>query len=56
MILRSYRQGFKNSKEIGKSLGMDHKEIESQSAILRSNGYLTNKNKLTSKAMELIGA
>lgn len=56
VILRSYRQGYKNPKEIGKALSMDKKEVETQTSSLVKNGYLTNDNKLTAKALDHLGA
>ena len=55
VVLRSYRQGYKKPKDIGRSLSMDKNEVEKESDALRTNGYLTGDNKLTSKAMELLG-
>lgn len=55
VVLRSYRQGYKKSKDIGKALSMDKDEVEKDSEALKSNGYLTRNNRLTSKAMELLG-
>lgn len=56
VILRSYRQGYKNSKEISKSLSMDKKEVETQTSSLVRNGYLTKDNKLTAKGLDLLGS
>jgi len=56
VILRGYRQGYKNSKDVGRSLSMDPTEVEKESQSLRANGYLSKDNKLTSKAMELLGS
>jgi predicted transcriptional regulator len=56
VVLRCYRQGLKNPGEIGKSLSMDGTAIETETSVLTTNGYLTKDKKLTTKAMELIGA
>lgn len=53
VLLRSYRQGYKNPKEVAKALTMDRKEVESLTSGLVSSGYLTRENKLTSKSLEL---
>ena len=53
VVLRSYRQGLKNPKEVAKSLSMDKKEVEGMTGSLVSAGYLTKDNKLTSKSLEL---
>ena len=55
VILRGFRQGCKNSKEVAKSLSMDKKEVDKETSVLISNGYLTKDTKLSSKAMELLG-
>ena len=54
IILRSHRQGYKGSKQISKALSMDKKEVESQTATLVTNGYLTKDSKLTAKGLELL--
>jgi hypothetical protein len=56
VILRSYRQGFKGSKEISKALSMDKKEVEMETSSLVRNGYLTKNNKLTVKGLDLLGS
>ena len=56
VVLRSYGRGFKNSKEIGKALSMDKDEVSKETEALGANGYLTRKNALTSKAMEILGS
>jgi DNA-binding MarR family transcriptional regulator len=55
VILRSYRQGLKGPKEIGRALSMDRKEVEMQTNSLVQNGYLTGGNKLTAKGLDLLG-
>src|SRR2546427_11557181 len=54
MILKSIQQGYKKSKKIEKMLSLDKKEIEKETAVLKTNGYLTNDNKLTSKGLEVL--
>ncbi len=54
VLLRSYRQGYKNSKEVSRALSMDKKEVDAQTSALVSNGYMTKDNKLTSKALEIL--
>ncbi len=54
VVLRSYRQGLKNPKEVSKALAMDKKEVDAQTLALVSNGYMTKDNKLTSKALEIL--
>jgi hypothetical protein len=55
IILRCYRQGMKNSGEIGKALSVDTGAIESETSSLTSSGYLTKDRKLTTKALEVLG-
>ncbi len=54
VVLRCYKQGLKNPKEVSKSLSMDKKEVEGMTTALVSNGYLTKGNKLTSKSLEIL--
>ena len=54
MILKSIQQGNKKSKEIEKMLSMDKKEIEKEIPVLKTNGYITKDNKLTSKGLEVL--
>ena len=54
IILRQFRNNSAKAKDIAKSLSMDRKDVEAHISTLKSNGYLTNKGKLTSKAMELL--
>jgi hypothetical protein len=56
IVLRCYRQGMKNSGDIGKFLSMDSVAIENETSSLASNGYLTKDRKLTTKALEVLGA
>jgi hypothetical protein len=56
IVLRSYRQGYKNSTEIGKALSMDKNEVDKETSALKSNGYLSKESRLTSKAIEILGS
>jgi hypothetical protein len=56
IVLRCYRQGMKNSNDIGRMLSMDKDAIETETSSLTSSGYLTKDRKLTTKALEVLGA
>ena len=56
IVLRYYRQGMKNSNDIGKALSMDNGAVDSETSSLTTNGYLTKDRKLTTKALEVLGA
>jgi hypothetical protein len=56
IILRYYRQGMKSSGDIGKALSMDSEAIDSETSSLTASGYLTKDRKLTTKALEVLGA
>ncbi|MDA4125744.1 MAG: hypothetical protein OK452_00860 [Thaumarchaeota archaeon] len=56
IVLRCYRQGMKNSADIGRALSMDKDAIEAETSSLTSSGYLTKDRKLTTKALEVLGA
>lgn len=56
IVLRCYRQGLKNSSDIGRALSMDKDAIEAETSTLTSSGYLTKDRKLTTKALEVLGA
>ena len=56
IILRCYRQGMKNTGDIGKALSMDGGAIDTETMSLTSSGYLTKDRKLTTKALEILGA
>jgi hypothetical protein len=56
IVLRCYRQGMKNSTDIGRALSMDKDAIETETASLTTSGYLTKDRKLTTKALEVLGA
>lgn len=53
VLLNSYKQGYKNSKEVAKSLSMDKKDVQRMTEELVSAGYLTKENKLTEKSLGL---
>jgi hypothetical protein len=54
LILTKYQQGFGKPKDIARNLSMDKKQVEKETSVLKSNGYLSDKNKLTSKGLETI--
>lgn len=54
IVLTKYRQGLRKPKDVAKSLSMDKKHVEQETDVLKKNGYLTEKNKLTPKAMETL--
>lgn len=54
LILTKYQQGFGKPKDIAKHLSMDKKQVEKETSTLRTNGYLTGKNKLTTKGVETL--
>ena len=54
LILAKYQQGFGKPKDVAKTLSMDKKQVEKETDSLRATGYLTEKNKLTSKALEVL--
>jgi predicted transcriptional regulator len=54
LILTKYPQGFGKPKDIAKNLSMDKKQVEKETNALRTNGYLTTKNKLTTNALETL--
>lgn len=56
IVLRCYRQGMKNSSDIGRALSTDKDAIEAETSSLTSSGYLTKDRKLTTKALEVLGA
>lgn len=56
VILRQTRMGNSNPKNIAKNLSMDKKEVESQLSALKTNGYLTNNSKVTTKGMDLLSS
>ncbi len=55
LVLKACRQGHSKSKELAKSLSMDKKEVEKEILSLKTNGYLSKSNKLTSKAIGVLG-
>lgn len=56
IVLRCYRQGMKNSNDIGKALSMDTAAIDAETSSLTTNGYLTKDRRLTTKGLEVLGA
>ena len=54
MILMKYQQGFAKPKDIARQLSMDKRQVEKETNALKSNGYLSGKNKLTSKGLETL--
>ena len=55
IVLKSYRLGMKNSKEIAERFSMDKSEVDAETSALVANGYLTKALKLSAKAMNLLG-
>ena len=55
LVLKTCRQGHSKPKELAKALSMDKKEVEKEIFSLRTNGYITKSNKLTSKALGFLG-
>jgi hypothetical protein len=43
LILTKYQQGFGKPRDIAKHLSMDKKQVEKETSVLRTNGYLTEK-------------
>jgi len=56
VILKQFRAGISKPKVVAKNLSMDKKEVENQVGFLKSNGYLSDKSKLTTKAIELFSS
>jgi hypothetical protein len=56
VVLRSYRQGMKSSKDIAEAMSMDNAEVDTETSALAANGYLTKDFKITTKAMNLLGS
>ncbi len=54
LILIKYQEGFGKPKEIAKNLSMDKGQVERETNVLKTKGYLTVKNKLTSKGLETL--
>ena len=54
LILTKYQQGFGKPRDIAKRLSMDKKQVEKETNVLRTSGYLTGKNRLTSKGIETL--
>lgn len=56
MVLQATHQGLRKPKDIAQHLSLDKNETEREIAVLKGNGYLTHKGKLTSKAVELLSS
>jgi len=54
LILTKYQQGIEKPKDIATHLSMDKRQVEKETNALRSNGYLSGKNKMTSKGLETL--
>jgi len=54
-VLRGYRRGVKDPKDIADALSMQKSDVDAETATLMTNGYLSSDMKLTSKAMNLLG-
>jgi hypothetical protein len=53
-IMTSFCQGSHKPKDVASELSMDKNEVEKEIAGLVNNGYITKKNKLTSKGLDLL--
>ena len=53
-ILTSFYQGSRKPKDVAEQLSMDKTEVGKETTALVNNGYLTKKNRLTSKGLELL--
>ncbi len=53
-VLTSFYQGSQKPKDVAAQLSMDKAEVEKEIAVLLNNGYITKKNRLTSKSLELL--
>ena len=53
-VLTSFYQGSQKPKDVATQLSMDKVEVEKEIAALVNNGYITKKNRLTSKGLELL--
>ncbi len=56
IVLRCYRNGIRSNRDISKALSMDPGAIDAEASSLISNRYMTKDRKLTTKALELLGA
>lgn len=54
LILTKYQQGLGKPKDVAKRLSLDKKQVEKETTALKTNGYLTGKNKLTTKGLEIL--
>jgi hypothetical protein len=53
-ILSTYQGGRRKSKDVAKILSMDKRSVESETNVLRNNGYLTKNNSLTTKGFNTL--
>jgi len=53
-ILTSFYQGSRKPKEVAQQFSMEKVEVEKEMAVLVNNGYITKRNRLTSKGLELL--
>lgn len=53
-ILTSFYQGSQKPKDVATMLSMDKAEVEREIATLVNSGYITKKNRLTSKGLNLL--
>jgi len=53
-ILSSFYSGSKKPKEVADRLSMDKRAVEKETMALMNSGYITKKNRLTSKGLELL--
>jgi hypothetical protein len=54
VILRTIRNGQTKIGDIAKSLSMDKRDVENGVSTLKNNGYLSSKNKLTTKGLDVL--
>lgn len=54
MILQSSHKGISKPKDIEKITSLDRNEIEKEIVVLKKNGFLTEKGKLTSKGLDMV--
>jgi hypothetical protein len=53
-ILSTFRGGRRKPKDVEKMLSMDKRSVETETSILRKNGYLTKGNLLTTKGLNTL--
>jgi hypothetical protein len=54
LILQALHKGLKKSRDIESYLSVDREVIKKEAAVLKTNGYLTKGNRLTSKGLEIV--